>query len=390
MNVPNGIVAGITEDPTTVWTSDQLIDAGIAGGVKPAGTSGYSTTNYIVAQQIAASITGKSIQDLIAEQLTGPLGMSTAALPPNDDTALPAPATHGYLNTLCAAEVAADGGTAPAGQDTADWNASYGQGGGGMHATLTDLGRWGASELGSALLSDASAGERLKFTKLPEGIDYGLGLIDYGDGFVGHSGEALGWQAQVAHNPTTGLTVAMGTNACAGADGLMFDTVRAVLASTMNPPEGSMSPPEESAAPGTVVDVAAANEFKTLVAAMTAADLAETLSGEGPFTVFAPTDAAFEELPEGVLDALLLPENKDALTKILTCHVLEGEVMAADVTAGDVETVEGSTVTITTDGGVKVNDANVVVPDVDASNGVIHVIDAVLIPESVDLAALTS
>ncbi|HYN57788.1 MAG TPA: fasciclin domain-containing protein [Motilibacterales bacterium] len=143
--------------------------------------------------------------------------------------------------------------------------------------------------------------------------------------------------------------------------------------------------------PGTIVDVAAANDdFETLVAAVTAAGLAETLSGEGPFTVFAPTDDAFDALPEGVLDALLLPENKDALTSILTYHVVAGEVMEADVTAGDVATVEGSTIAITTDGGVKVNDANVIATDVDASNGVIHVIDAVLVPEGVDVAALAS
>ena len=145
------------------------------------------------------------------------------------------------------------------------------------------------------------------------------------------------------------------------------------------------------AEPGTIVEVAAANEdFETLVAAVTAAGLAETLSGEGPFTVFAPTDEAFDALPEGVLDALLLPENKDALTSILTYHVVSGEVMAADVTAGDVPTVEGSTIAITTDGGVKVNEANVIATDVDASNGVIHVIDAVLVPPTVDVAALTS
>jgi uncharacterized surface protein with fasciclin (FAS1) repeats len=143
--------------------------------------------------------------------------------------------------------------------------------------------------------------------------------------------------------------------------------------------------------PGTIVEVAAANEdFETLVAAVTAAGLAETLSGDGPFTVFAPTDEAFEALPEGVLDALLLPENKDALTSILTYHVVSGEVMAADVQPGDVETVEGSSIAITTDGGVKVNESNVVATDVDASNGVIHVIDAVLVPPTVEVAALTS
>ena len=141
--------------------------------------------------------------------------------------------------------------------------------------------------------------------------------------------------------------------------------------------------------PGTIVEVAAANEdFETLVAAVTAAGLAETLSSEGPFTVFAPTDEAFDALPEGLLDALLLPENKDALAAILTYHVVSGEVMAADVTAGDVPTVEGSTIAITTDGGVKVNDSNVTATDVEASNGVIHVIDAVMVPPTVDVNSL--
>ncbi len=166
-----------------------------------------------------------------------------------------------------------------------------------------------------------------------------------------------------------------------------------VEATSAAPMEESETPMEESEAPmdepGTIVDVAAANpDFETLVAAVTAADLVGTLSSEGPFTVFAPTDAAFEALPDGLLDALLLPENKDALTSILTYHVLPAEVMAADVTAGEVETVEGSTIEIKTDDGVMVNDANVVATDVDASNGVIHAIDAVLVPPSVDVNAL--
>jgi uncharacterized surface protein with fasciclin (FAS1) repeats len=134
-------------------------------------------------------------------------------------------------------------------------------------------------------------------------------------------------------------------------------------------------------APGTIVDVAAGNEdFTTLVAAVQAAGLVDTLNSDGPFTVFAPTDAAFAALPDGLVDALLLPENKDALTSILTYHVIAGEVPSDQVTAGDVATVEGSTVSITTDGGVKVNDANVVDTDLEASNGVIHVIDTVILP----------
>ena len=139
---------------------------------------------------------------------------------------------------------------------------------------------------------------------------------------------------------------------------------------------------------GTIVDVASANDdFSTLVAALGAADLVETLEGDGPFTVFAPTDAAFEALPAGLVDKLLLPENKDVLVAILTYHVVAGKVMAADVTAGDVASVQGENITVATDGGVKVNTANVVTTDVEASNGVIHVIDAVIVPPSIDVAA---
>ena len=146
---------------------------------------------------------------------------------------------------------------------------------------------------------------------------------------------------------------------------------------------------EEAAEVGTIVDVAVSNgSFQTLVAAVIAADLAETLSGEGPFTVFAPTDDAFAALPAGLVDALLLPENKATLAKILTYHVVSGEVFAADVTDGDVATVEGQTVALSTADGVTVNGANVIIADVAASNGVIHAIDAVLLPPDVDAAAL--
>ncbi|MEY2995218.1 MAG: hypothetical protein RLZ86_33 [Actinomycetota bacterium] len=140
---------------------------------------------------------------------------------------------------------------------------------------------------------------------------------------------------------------------------------------------------------GDIVAVASgAGSFSTLVAAVQAADLVGTLQSDGPFTVFAPTDDAFAALPAGVLDALLLPENKDVLVKILTYHVVAGKVMAADVTAGDVATVEGQTIALGTDGGVTVNGANVVTADVEASNGVIHVIDAVILPPDVDPSAL--
>ena len=138
-------------------------------------------------------------------------------------------------------------------------------------------------------------------------------------------------------------------------------------------------------APTTIVDVAAGNpDFSTLVAAITAAGLGETLAGEGPFTVFAPTNAAFAALPAGTLDSLLLPENKDQLTAILTYHVVPGTVMAADLpaTATDVATVNGATVSVVAaPEGASVNGANITAADVAASNGVIHVIDTVLLPQ---------
>ena len=140
---------------------------------------------------------------------------------------------------------------------------------------------------------------------------------------------------------------------------------------------------------GDIVAIASETEgFSTLVAALSAAGLVETLQGEGPFTVFAPTDGAFAALPEGLLEKLLLPENVGVLTSILTYHVVSGKVMSTDIMAGDVPSVEGSAITLTTDYGVQVNDALVISADIEASNGVIHVIDQVIVPPTVDLASL--
>lgn len=133
----------------------------------------------------------------------------------------------------------------------------------------------------------------------------------------------------------------------------------------------------------TVVEIAAGNDdFSTLVAAVTAAGLAETLSGDGPFTVFAPTNEAFAKLPEGTVESLLKPENKEKLVAILTYHVVAAKVMAADVKAGKVATVNGAEATITiADGAVKIDDATVVKTDIVGKNGVIHVIDSVIMPK---------
>ena len=132
-----------------------------------------------------------------------------------------------------------------------------------------------------------------------------------------------------------------------------------------------------------IVDIAVeAGSFTTLVAAVQAAGLVETLKSEGPFTVFAPTDEAFAALPEGTVEDLLKPENKDQLTAILTYHVVPGKVMSGDLSNNMMATTaQGGDVTIMTDGGVTVDGASVVQADIEASNGVIHVIDAVILPK---------
>ena len=132
-----------------------------------------------------------------------------------------------------------------------------------------------------------------------------------------------------------------------------------------------------------IVDTAvAAGSFTTLAKALTAADLVGTLKGAGPFTVFAPTDEAFAKLPAGTVENLLKPENKAMLRRVLTYHVVPGTVMAADVVKmSSAKTIQGQSVTIDTRGGVKVDNANVVKTDILATNGVIHVIDAVILPQ---------
>ena len=132
-----------------------------------------------------------------------------------------------------------------------------------------------------------------------------------------------------------------------------------------------------------IVDTAVAANFKTLVAAVKAADLVSTLKGPGPFTVFAPTDEAFAKLPAGTLESLLKPENKKQLQSILTYHVVPGKVMAQDVVKlRSAKTVEGRSIDISSkDGGVMINNATVIKADIATSNGVIHVVDTVILPE---------
>lgn len=154
--------------------------------------------------------------------------------------------------------------------------------------------------------------------------------------------------------------------------------IAAVFAASLALPVNNASAAEEK----TIVGVAAgAGQFNTLVAAAKAAGLVDTLNGSGPFTVFAPTDEAFAKLPAGTVENLLKPENKEKLAAILTYHVIAGKIMAADVKTSSPKTVNGKEVAIKVEGGkVMFGAANVVKTDIAASNGVIHVIDSVVIP----------
>jgi len=168
---------------------------------------------------------------------------------------------------------------------------------------------------------------------------------------------------------------------------LVFTTLLAACAPAETPAPTATSIPEATSSPepvlNDIVDTAVADgRFTTLVAGLQAAELVDTLKGEGPFTVFAPTDEAFAALPAGTLDELLKPENKQSLTDILLYHVVPGNVMAADVAAmTSATTVLGQDVAIKVDmGDVYVNDAKVIVTDIQTSNGIIHVLDAVIMP----------
>jgi len=154
-----------------------------------------------------------------------------------------------------------------------------------------------------------------------------------------------------------------------------------VHASSPSPAPASAKTAAPAQKAKTIVDVATeAGSFTTLLKALEAADLVKTLSEEGPFTVFAPTDEAFAALPKGTLDDLLKPENKEKLKRVLSYHVVSGELLSQNLKAGKVTTLAEVPVEISIKDGIRVNDAKVATPDLKASNGVIHVIDKVLLP----------
>jgi D-alanyl-D-alanine carboxypeptidase len=215
VNVPDTVAADVVADPTRVWAAEELIAIGVDAGVSEAGTPGYSTTNYIILQLMAEDLTGMSLADAIVERVAEPLGMENFFLPPNEDTTLPEPLAAGYAAGLCLEEFEAVGAPLDADTETTDWNVSYGQGGGGITATIGDLGIWAGSTVGTSTLSDELASTRQTYAPVESTLDYGLGIIENGS-WVGHTGEVFGWEAAAFRNPDTGVTVAFAANGCGG------------------------------------------------------------------------------------------------------------------------------------------------------------------------------
>lgn len=199
-----GAVTGpVVEDPTKVWTVAEIIATTLQEEpLHPPGTPGYSTTNYLILGLMLEQVTGKPAEQVLND-VAGEAGLLQTALQAPDETQMPDPSSHGYLNAPGVASLAQAGVTAEPGQDVTDWTVSWGQAGGGMYSTVADLGAWAATGLGTTLLPSALGEQRLQTQPIPEG-DYGLGIFDYGNGWIGHTGQLIGWESMAAYNTDTG------------------------------------------------------------------------------------------------------------------------------------------------------------------------------------------
>jgi D-alanyl-D-alanine carboxypeptidase len=211
LNVPGGVIKGIFEAPRRVWTPGELIAGAMDEKVEKPGTPGYSTTNYIVLQLIAEAVSGDSLEGLIAERVTGPLGLNGTALGAPAQVRLPSPRSGGYVGEAGAREFREFGAAAAKpGTDVTDWSPSWAQGGGGMYSTLHDLGVWAASGVGNALLPKWLAAKRFATRPTPFG-EYGLGVQRLGD-LYGHTGETFGAETFALNDAKTGVTFVIAAN----------------------------------------------------------------------------------------------------------------------------------------------------------------------------------
>lgn len=204
------VLQGVVADPTRVWTATDLIDAALTLPLQPPGTGGYSTTNTQILGLMLEQRTGMPVESVIAD-LLAQAGLTQSALRPGTDSSMPAPSSRGYVNAPGVASLTEVGVEVPTGTDVTDWTASWGGAGGGMYSTVADLGAWAATGLGSSLLPEELASQRLAFAPIPGGR-YGLGLFDWGGGWVGHTGQIIGWESLVGYNTGTGAAIVIMVN----------------------------------------------------------------------------------------------------------------------------------------------------------------------------------
>jgi D-alanyl-D-alanine carboxypeptidase len=189
------IIAQVVEDPEHVFTPDELIAAGMSLPPQDPEVGGYSTTNTIILGQMLEELTGQPVEEVVTD-VARQVGLSDSALQAPDQVAMPDPASHGYVGAAGAEQFAALGLEVAADTDVTDWTPSWGQAGGGMYSTVADLGKRAGMGLGTGLLPADIAAERLDFQPIPEG-SYGLGVFDFGNGWIGHSGQIIGWESIV-------------------------------------------------------------------------------------------------------------------------------------------------------------------------------------------------
>lgn len=219
------IVPQVVADPTTpIPAHDIIVSTVKEQGVMAPGTPGYSTANYLILGEMLTAITGESPQDVL-NALATEAGLTSTALPALEDATIPAPASAGYFNDFAAFAAKGAGNTIPKLGDVSAYNPAWGGAGGAMYSNVADLGRWAATGFGNAFLPQALGEQRLISQPIPEGA-YGLGILDYGNGWYGHTGEILGWNSLAAYNPTTGAALTLIINE----SGSLLVTVPIILA----------------------------------------------------------------------------------------------------------------------------------------------------------------
>jgi D-alanyl-D-alanine carboxypeptidase len=217
-NVAGSATAQAVEDPTKVWSPDEIIQAALdASEVQPIGTPGYSTTNFTILGLMYEAVTGDTIEAGVT-RVAEEAGLSDTALLPADENEMPDPSTHGYVDARGADSLAGIGVDVEVGTDVTDWSLSWGGAGGGAYSTIDDLFLWASTASGNTLLSTELATQRLELeTDIPEeGLQYGLGIMSIADGWVGHTGQVVGWEALAMNNPDTGATIAVLVNSTGG------------------------------------------------------------------------------------------------------------------------------------------------------------------------------